>query len=92
MVHGDDFLVLTDADGHSFVDAELAKRYEFKCDGHVGGGCEKDTMTVFKRVVNYGRTTGSVTYEADPRHVEALGLETVKSSKNASREEKRAAT
>ncbi|CAE7443546.1 unnamed protein product [Symbiodinium sp. CCMP2592] len=39
LVHGDDFLVLADEDGHRFVDKILSEEYEFKCDGHIGPGC-----------------------------------------------------
>jgi len=72
LVHGDDFLVLADDEGHAFVDQVLKKRYEFKCDGHIGPGQEKQTMSVLNRLVKYHPDTGLVTYEADPRHAEAL--------------------
>ena len=92
LVHGDDFLVLADEDGHRFVDKILSEEYEFKCDGHIGPGCEKDSMTVLNRVVTYDRTTGSVTYEADPRHAEALirdlGMETAKPAKTPAEKKK----
>ena len=72
LVHGDDFLVLADDEGHAFVDQALKKRYEFKRDGHIGPGQEKQTMSVLNRLVKYHPDTGLVTYEADPRHAEAL--------------------
>ena len=92
LVHGDDFLVLSDEDGHRFVDKILSEEYEFKCDGHIGPGCEKDSMTVLNRVVTYDRTTGTVTYEADPRHAEALirdlGMESAKPAKTPAEKKK----
>ena len=92
LVHGDDFLVLSDEDGHRFVDKILSEEYEFKCDGHIGPGCEKDSMTVLNRVVTYDRTTGAVTYEADPRHAEALirdlGMESAKPAKTPAEKKK----
>ena len=92
LVHGDDFLVLSDEDGHRFVDKILSEEYEFKCDGHIGPGCEKDSMTVLNRVVTYDRTTGTVTYEADPRHAEALirdlGMEGAKPAKTPAEKKK----
>ena len=83
LVHGDDFFVLADDEGHAFVDAALKERYEFRVDGHIGPGQEKQTMTVLNRILTYHEATGHVTYEADPRHAEAivrdLGLENAKS-------------
>eukprot|EP00435_Cladocopium_sp_Y103_P036481 s3436_g9.t1 len=72
LVHGDDFLVLADEEGHAFVDQVLKKRYEFKCDGHIGPGQEKQTMSVLNRLIKYHPESGLVTHEADPRHTEAL--------------------
>ncbi|CAE7372762.1 GIP, partial [Symbiodinium sp. CCMP2592] len=70
----------------------LSEEYEFKCDGHIGPGCEKDSMTVLNRVVTYDRTTGTATYEADPRHAEALirdlGMETAKPAKTPAEKKK----
>ena len=92
LVHGDDFLVLADEDGHRFVDKVLSEEYEFKCDGHIGPECEKDSMTVLNRVVSYDSQTGTVTYEADPRHAEALvrdlGLESAKAAKTPAEKKK----
>ena len=72
LVHGDDFLVLADEQGHAFVDQVLKERYEFKCDGHIGPGQERQTMSVLNRLITYHANSGLVTYEADPRHSEAL--------------------
>ena len=92
LVHGDDFLVLADEDGHRFVDKVLSEEYEFKCDGHIGPECEKDSMTVLNRVVSNDSQTGTVTYEADPRHAEALvrdlGLESAKAAKTPAEKKK----
>ena len=92
LVHGDDFLVLADEEGHAFVDRVLRERYEFKCDGHIGPGQSKQNMSVLNRMVTYHPDSGLVTYEADPRHWEAivreLGLEKAKPAKTPAEKKK----
>ena len=74
LVHGDDLLVLANHEGHAFVDQALKKRYEFKCDGHIGPEQEKQNVCLEPLgKVPSGYWTGHiVTYAADPRHAEAL--------------------
>ena len=85
LVHGDDFLVLADEEGHAIADRVLRERYEFKCGGHIGPGQTKQSMSVLNRMVTYHPDSGLVAYEADPRHCEAivreLGLEKAKPAK-----------
>ncbi|CAE7710011.1 unnamed protein product [Symbiodinium necroappetens] len=80
LVHGD-FFCLADDEGHAYVDEALKERYEYRCDGHIGPNHDK-RMVVLNRLICYEPETGKVTYEADPRHVEALvrelSLETAK--------------
>ena len=50
LVHGDDFLVLADEEGHAIADRVLRERYEFKCGGHIGPGQTKQRMSVLNRI------------------------------------------
>ena len=82
LVHGDDFLVLSDKAGQEYMQKVLQERYEFRCDGLIGKGGGSH-LTVLNRIVTYDHETGKVTYEADPRHAEMiirqLNLENAKS-------------
>ena len=61
LVHGDDFLVLADEEGHTFVDRVLRERYEFKCDGRIGPGRQtKQSMSVLNRMVTYHPDSGDL--------------------------------
>ena len=71
LVHGDDFLVLADAEGQAFMRKVLSERYEYRCDGVIGEGAN-DHLTILNRIVSYDKKTGAVTYEADPRHAEMI--------------------
>lgn len=59
---------------------------------HIGPGQEKQTMSVLNRLVTYHPETGMATYEADPRHAEALlrelNLEKAKSAKTPAEKKK----
>jgi len=92
LVHGDDFLVLADEEGHAIADRVLRERYEFKCGGHIGPGQTKQSMSVLNRMVTYHPDSGLVAYEADPRHCEAivreLGLEKAKPAKTPAEKKK----
>ena len=95
LVHGDDFVVLADDDGHEFVKKALAERYAFKEVGGIGPDDGDGTeFVVLNRLVRFDRKTGSVEYEADPRHVEImikqLGLENCKSCKTPNEKKKSA--
>ena len=72
LVHGHDFLVLADEEGHEFVDQVLKSRYEFKCDEHIGPGRTKQTMFVLNGLLTYHLETRMIRYAADPRHSETL--------------------
>ena len=62
LVHGDDFLVLADEEGHTFVDRVLRERYEFKCDGRIGPGrqTKQQSMSVLNRMVTYHPDSGDL--------------------------------
>ena len=93
LVHGDDFFCLADDEGHAYLDKALKERYEYRCDGHIGP-THGEQMVVLNRLICYDKATGKVTYEADPRHVEALvrelSLETAKSAKTPAEKKKQA--
>ena len=83
LVHGDDFLVLGDEDAQNFLSGVLAQKFEFRVDGCIGPEDRDGTvLTVLNRIVEYNKDTGTITYEADPRHAEmivkTLGLESAK--------------
>jgi hypothetical protein len=71
LVHGDDFFVLADKKGQEFMQKVLSERYEFRCDGRIGRHAG-DQLTVLNRLISYDRTSGQVSYEADPRHAEMI--------------------
>ena len=91
LVHGDDFFCLADDEGHAYVDKALKERYEYRCDGHIGPNHDNQ-MVVLNRLICYEPETGKVTYEADPRHVEALvrelNLETAKAVRTPAEKKK----
>ena len=91
LVHGDDFLVLADDEGHAFVDQVLKKRYEFKCDGHIGPGQEKQTMSVLNRLVKYhpGHWTGHIRSRSAPRRSADQGIASGKTLNQRKHQEKR---
>ena len=52
LVHGDDFFVLADDDGQSFMKEVLKKRYEFRVDGYMGMDESDDShITVLNRLI-----------------------------------------
>lgn len=69
LVHGDDFLVLSDKEGQDYMREVLGKKYEYRCDGTIGEN-SGDHLTILNRIVTY--KDGTVTYEADPRHAEMI--------------------
>ena len=91
---GGDFLVVANEDGQRFVDKVLSEECEFKCDGHIGPGCEKDGMTVLNRVGSQDRAKGTVTKKAGARQAEALvrdlSLESAKAAKTRAVENREA--
>ena len=51
----------------------LAKKFEFRVDGCVGPEESDGTvMSVLNRILEYNKSTGTLTYEADPRHAEII--------------------
>ena len=83
LVHGDDFFVLGDDEGQSFMKEVLKKRYEFRTDGYMGMDESDDShVTVLNRLITLDKKSGTITFEADPRHAEMivkqLGLESAK--------------
>lgn len=83
LVHGDDFLILADEQGHQHIEKVLSQKFEYREDGKIGPE-ESDgtTMTVLNRIIEFNKSNGVLTYEADPRHAEQivkqLGLEDAK--------------
>ena len=93
LVYGDDFLVLADEDGQGFLESVLAQKFEFRVDGCVGPDARDDSvMSIFNRLIEYGKTTGTITYEAVPRHAEmvlkALDLENANPVSTSSEKQK----
>ena len=83
LVHGDDFFVLSDDEGQSFMQEVLKKRYEFRIDGYMGMEESDDShITVLNRLITLDKRTGAISFEADPRHAEMiirqLGLESAR--------------
>ena len=83
LVHGDDFFVLADDDGQSFMKEVLKKRYEFRVDGYMGMDESDDShITVLNRLITLDKKSGTISFEADPRHsemiVRQLGLESAR--------------
>ena len=73
LCHGDDFVVLSDDDGQKFIESVLAKKFEYRIDGCVGPEAQDGTaMTVLNRIIEYDKKSGTIYYEADPRHAEAV--------------------
>ena len=72
LVHGDDFLTLSDDRGQDFFEKCLKERYQYKMRGRLGSR-PGDTREI--RVLNrYIRWSmgGDPEYEADPRHAQIL--------------------
>ena len=72
LVHGDDFLTLSDDVGQDFFEKCLKERYQYKMRGRLGSR-PGDTREI--RVLNrYIRWSmgGDPEYEADPRHAQLL--------------------
>ena len=83
LVHGDDFFVLGDDEGQSFMKEVLKKRYEFRTDGYMGMDESDDShVTVLNRLITLDKKSGTITFEADPRRAEMivpqLGLDSAK--------------
>ena len=75
-IHGDDFVALSDMDGHQYLEALPRAQCELKCGGEVGlpfgSGCE---MVVLNRVLRFALDAENrhrFEYEAHQRHVEVL--------------------
>ena len=93
LVHGDDFICLGDEEAHSFLARVLDEEFEYRIDGTIGPDATDGTaMTVLNRIIGYNKSTGTVSYEADPRHAEhlvkALKLENGKAVSTPSEKQK----
>lgn len=72
MVHGDDFVILGDEQAQKRIEHVLAKKFEYRVDGYIGPGCKSQVMTVLNRIIEYDPETGSISYEADPKHAQLV--------------------
>ncbi|CAK8995863.1 Retrovirus-related Pol polyprotein from transposon TNT 1-94 [Durusdinium trenchii] len=62
-----------EADAQKRIATILAKKFEFRVDGCVGPEESDGTvMSVLNRILEYNKSTGTLTYEADPRHAEII--------------------
>ena len=70
-VHGDDFTFEGCDRGLDAVEKAMVRAFECKVDGRLGGGPnDKKEVRVLNRVMTWSKQ--GVTWEADPRHAEAL--------------------
>ena len=81
LIHGDDFVGVSDEDGLAYLEDTLAEKYAYKASGTLGWG--KDDVKVLCVLNRYIRIEGDLLiYEPDPRHAElmikGLGLEIAK--------------
>eukprot|EP00438_Fugacium_kawagutii_P000480 Skav216940 [mRNA] locus=scaffold3396:50058:57739:+ [translate_table: standard] len=73
LVHGDDFVCLGDEDALAFLESKLKEKFEYRIDGLIGPDPSDGTsMNVLNRVLDFDKSTGTLTYEADPRHAEHI--------------------
>ena len=72
LVHGDDFVVLADDAGQKYLEDTLRSKYDLRVDGSIGPGERHQQFAVLNRIVTYNEQEGSVSYEADPRHVDQM--------------------
>ena len=72
LVHGDDFLTLSDDRGQDFFEKCLKERYQYKMRRRIGG---QDPRTHKVRVANryiWWPVGGDPEYETDPRHAQFI--------------------
>jgi len=71
VVHGDDFTFEGEDRGLDVVQAGMVKAFECKIEGRLGGGPnDKREVRILNRIMTWSEA--EVTWEADPRHAEAL--------------------
>jgi len=71
VVHGDDFTFEGNDGGLNKVERDMRKEFDCKVEGRLGGGPkDKKEVRILNRIMRYEE--GVVTWEADPRHAEAL--------------------
>lgn len=66
LLHGDD----GDDDAHAFLARVLDEQFEYRVDGTIGPDAADGT--ILNRIIGFNKSTGTVSYEADPRHAEHL--------------------
>ena len=72
LVHGDDFLTLSDSRGQGFFESCLAKRYQYKMRGRLGPRRNHTReIRVLSRYVRWPES-GDLEHEADPRHAQLI--------------------
>ena len=72
LVHGDDFVTLSDDRGQDFFEACLKKRYQYKMRGRIGPRRDDSReIRVLNRYIRWPEQ-GDPEYEADPRHAQLL--------------------
>ncbi|CAE7031422.1 unnamed protein product [Symbiodinium sp. CCMP2592] len=72
LVHGDDFLILSDDAGQAYVEQILRSKYDLRVDGSIGQGEKKQEFCVLNRLVRFDERSGTISYEPDPRHAEII--------------------
>ena len=72
LVHGDDFLILADEDGQTFVEKILRAKYDLRIDGSIGPGESKQELCLLNRLVRFDERSGAISYEPDPGHAEII--------------------
>jgi len=71
VVHGDDFTFEGTDDSLNVAEKGMTKAFECKVEGRLGGGkSDKREVKILNRIMTW--RDGEVTWEADPRHAEAL--------------------
>ena len=86
LVHGDDFVTLGDDVAQEYLEKKLREKYDLRVDGSIGVGEKKQEFCVLNRLVRFDEKSGTIFYEADPRHaeiiVQELGMEKCKPVKS----------
>ncbi|CAE7358585.1 unnamed protein product [Symbiodinium sp. CCMP2592] len=72
LVHGDDFLILSDDAGQAYVEQILRSKYDLRVDGSIGQGEKRQEFCVLNRLVRFDERSGTISYEPDPRHAEII--------------------
>ena len=71
VVHGDDLTTIGNDENLDWLEKGLAKKFEIKVRGRLGSGTkDAKEVTILNRVVKW--TPEGISYEADPKHAQAL--------------------